>query len=155
MREIKFRAWDKDLKRMFYLDKGHFMIGRTGQACMFCNIWLDELIKNGFTKEGRHKPKILMQDTGRKDKNGELVFDGDLFTVVYSDCISGYRIVGKKTTHIDVVAEVVFKFGGWKLKHVNPQTKEVVYGDLYATLEKNPKAITGNIHESHNLLEKK
>ncbi|MFS0877994.1 YopX family protein [Solibacillus isronensis] len=57
MREIKFRAWDKDLKQMLNL----------------------------FTMDGQRKQEteetILMQYTGLKDKNGREIYEGDIVLV--------------------------------------------------------------------------
>jgi len=62
MRTIKFRAWDKEKKKMYYKDLiiGNYAIG-----------------SHEF---GPKKPNevILMQYIGLKDKNGKEIFEGDL-----------------------------------------------------------------------------
>lgn len=70
MREIKFRAWDKDSKEMrLDVTPGPF-------SKIYPNeIWTD----CGFTGEhGYLEDAILMQYTGLKDKNGEHeIYEGD------------------------------------------------------------------------------
>ena len=67
MREIKFRAWDKQTKKM-WMSK--------------CYLLID--IANGRpfnTVEDMYMPKdryILMQYTGLKDKNGKEIYEGDI-----------------------------------------------------------------------------
>jgi len=69
MREIKFRAWDKDFKQM------HPVIGIH---------WEGEFIDYGTEGEtGLLNDFILMQYTGIKDKNGREIYEGDIISVLY------------------------------------------------------------------------
>jgi uncharacterized phage protein (TIGR01671 family) len=70
MREIKFRAWDKDLK-----------VIRT-----VVNMeWINGVVESLVVRDGKQVPIrlnvseiILIQFTGLKDKNGKEIYEGDI-----------------------------------------------------------------------------
>lgn len=73
MREIKFRAWHKDIKEMF----------EVGQITLEKGMW-------DYQPENRkhigisipYQPSfILMQYTGLKDKNGKEIYEGDIVEI--------------------------------------------------------------------------
>jgi uncharacterized phage protein (TIGR01671 family) len=61
MREIKFRAWDKETKKMSYGNIEHF----------------DDMLGFRFEHFETDEP-IFMQYTGLKDKNGREIYEGDI-----------------------------------------------------------------------------
>ena len=71
-REIKFRVWDKDLKRIRYLNTEHDFIrfDSLGQG----------YYENMQTGLGEWFSD-LMQYTGLKDKNGKEIYEGDICLV--------------------------------------------------------------------------
>lgn len=110
MREIKFRAWHKDIKKMY----------KIGQITLEKGTWNYEPEDRDFI--GMSKPYqpsfILMQYTGLKDKNGKEIYEGDIVYVVSED-ENAFILWDEET------ARYIIQFDGWCADFDNYYAKEL------------------------------
>ena len=116
MREIKFRAWHKRIKKMMYGVEhwGEYNIGR-------------------IQSDGSNSEYILMESIGLKDKNGKEIYEGDVW--LHTDGL------GKKTVEIVKYQSFGFEHNdegiGYGIQH-EPKTKTTsitVVGNIYENPE--------------------
>lgn len=69
MREIKFRAWDKEFKR-----------------------FSEKALNHTIADINFHTDYEWMQYTGLKDKNGKEIFEGDILAINNTRYVVGYRV---------------------------------------------------------------
>ena len=120
---FNFRFWDKDRKKMFNCIQINFTENAHGS---------NSLKDNESSIHLMYQPHlILMQSTGLKDKNGKLIFEGDILF---------YKIGSNKCREVVTWNQ---QQCGW-IKG---------YQDL-CTYQKHCEVI-GNIYENANLLEEK
>ncbi len=138
-REIKFRAWDTILNRMYpaFEMKEYMSVNEMGQ---------DNLVPQTANEIE------LMQFTGLKDKNGKEIYEGDLITESVNSCKWIYEIRSCEEFGINL-----FKV----LRYRNFDTDENgdhIYGDfwmdtVYSQLREGKYSIViGNIYENPELL---
>jgi len=99
MREIKFRAWDKEKKEMLWLD------GKpTAEFAFWANGDVVVVPWNSRTyQEIRRGRMVIMQSIGRTDANGVEIYEGDILDTGFFGLIG--RVVYCPRTARFVVAD--------------------------------------------------
>lgn len=126
-REIKFRAWDTELKEM----------GEVLGMYLHPNGWVD--IQHGDKEtDAEWRTRLnkvhLMQFTGLKDKNGKEIYEGDI--VKDWEYIDSYKVIWNREWAC---------FELERITHANDTTQEINYAQF--DLE-----VIGNIYENPELL---
>ena len=153
MREIKFRAWDKQCKEMHYnfqwIDNGN-----NGNDWIIFKSNRQKLSNKPHPFENpyfRQQYKI-MQYTGLKDKNGKEIYEGDIVHIWHED-YPEEKSVGKVAYNLGggYPAFDIYVFTG------RGNLKYESYHDEYNSFSCPDHIIEliGNIHESSELLEAK
>ncbi|WP_421663606.1 YopX family protein [Lysinibacillus telephonicus] len=141
MREIKFRAWDKENQRLYevvgisYEDNGDVLAWRKPYENENVN-WCTYGLKVGEEAE-------LIQYTGSKDINGREIYEGDLYKYTISHDMYNPES-GHTTFEIERVKAVTFENGAFY--HGNDLLADVIEHDDSFTY-------VGNIYENPELLE--
>ena len=139
MREIKFRAWDKQLKEM------------ASVICLNIGEWSEDHIlkskSHPYTYNQVFENIELMQFTGLLDKNGNEIYEGDILLVP-----EFYETPEMANTdYIQWV--VVFKFGMFTLEN-KENTAESDSASLHSDLEAydGDFEVIGNVYEHPELV---
>lgn len=125
MREIKFRAWDKELE--FMVDPDTYLVGFRGDA------WFNNTDDGKDWLIDQSGKLELMQYTGLKDKNGVEIFEGDIL-----------KLHDHPTGVNDCTTTVVFNYGAFEDEYHGIRLGD--WGTAWSE-------VIGNIHQNPELLE--
>ena len=139
MEEYKFRAWNKNTKKMY----------KIGQITLEKGTWNYEPDNREYIGMSvPYQPSfILMQYTGLKDKNGKEIYEGDIIKSYFENGL------GAENKCLIIYDEYLCAFMGQELRtkqqylfnegNPNKKDKQLKYTE-----------VIGNIYENKNLLEK-
>lgn len=133
MREIKFRAWNKDSKKMY----------KIGQITLEEGTWNYEPDNREYIGMSiPYQPSfVLMQYTGLKDKNEKEIYEGDIIE------IKGYSNKGYNTGLVKEIYVVEFKDFCWSCGIKSLLNLATIN---WASIE-----VIGNIYDNPELLSEK
>lgn len=132
MREIKFRAWDKERKLMIPFDSP-FICDEYSCICWGSSEYkgigkLPGAYNQGWDEEALNDRYQLMQYTGLKDKNGKEIYEGDIV-----NCYGGE-----------------YYQGSWEHNATFPINNMI--NDCFMMGESENIVIVGNVYENPELL---
>jgi len=132
MRKYKFRAWDKKKRKMIYLSPNDTILFQNGK----CTVWKEnqyDETEECFCCE-TFSNVIPMLYSGRKDKNGEEIYEGDLVMVAdYASWEGLYKVIWDEENLMYMI--------------------EDAYGDREKLCEFEEYLKKGNIYENPELLD--
>ena len=132
MREIRFRAWDKKKKKMFYLGDD--------SEDPYLELYTDNWYLCGTSSED--EGNVLMQFTGLKDRKGKEVYEGDIISWLADGIIKN--------------AIIIWKFNGYVAKRIGLDINGMEYefqSFIPIVKDKFEGRVIGNSYETPELLE--
>lgn len=126
MRDIKFRAWNKEQNIMYHNAQNTYDFG--------CGSGYGGCPEDHFGAVIQNKDYILMQYTGEKDINGIEIYEGDIVETT------------RGLNHI--IGAVIYRKASWYI-----QSKEGYNVRLISIFSTAENKIIGNVYENKELLE--
>lgn len=128
---FKFRVWLKDRNKMSNVHSLHvgtnkaIVSSRHGNVSIYIN-----------------RDAILMQCTGVKDKNGKLIYEGDILKF---KLLEDFRAFGANEKYVEIIAPITYEYGGF---FIEQSENSIFLGQLpMSEIE-----VIGNIYENSELL---
>lgn len=129
MREIKFRAWDKDLEE--WIPEESIIINK-GKPIAIMN-QTDLPIQEALNKKGKliNPNWELMQFTGLKDKNDKEIYEGDIIEFKKDGCTQEQGC-GEICKDFVIFSDGKFSINGWSWHEAKWY---IVIGNIYENPE--------------------
>jgi uncharacterized phage protein (TIGR01671 family) len=134
MRDIKFRAWDKNTERMHYSSDAKNYDENSGRE------YFPFVFEIGYKG---NKDLELMQFTELSDNKGKEIYESDIINVTNCEC-TGYDDQGNEI-YVDCIGKVLFKDGTFVFDGHSAGT--IPLSAFIAEMN-----VIGNIHENPELL---